>query len=238
MKHIFLILATLLCCSNSKANDWYSHSVSLLYGDDFKFSDDKTISTLTLEHAGGWGWGSSFAFIDYTKPQTGDSSYYLELSPRFKLMDLGGSVSTFYLATTYENGKGGYRAYLAGPGIDLDVSGFAFVQTAVYKRHIEGASGDSYQLTTAWKYPFNIGDTSWAIQGFFDWVFDNHDGSHANMHFVPQILWDATDTLGLSIGKLYFGSEIDIWQNKYGVEDSSAVDSNQRAVNIMATWSF
>lgn len=238
MLRIALLLIALLIAPSPAKAEWHQGSASLLYGDNFKLSSDKQVSTLTLEHVSGWNWGDTFSFIDILEADNSETSYYFEVSPRFKLFDINSMVSAAYVAATYEQSRSGYRGYLVGPGVDLNLPGFKFVQTAIYRRHVEHQQGDSYQMTLVWNYPFKMFRSDWTIKGFADWVFDNHDGMNPNLHLVPQVLWHANEALNIKTGKLYFGTEVDLWWHKFGVEDGPLTDSHQRAINLMVTYSF
>lgn len=63
---------------------WHDTSLTLLYGDGFEV-DPEEQTTLTLEHASGWGFGDLFLFMDFTHYHDSRRSdgFYGEFSPRF-----------------------------------------------------------------------------------------------------------------------------------------------------------
>nr|WP_305907784.1 hypothetical protein [Methylomarinum sp. Ch1-1]MDP4520564.1 hypothetical protein [Methylomarinum sp. Ch1-1] len=67
MKLINTALVLSILTSSAHAFDWSSSNIQLLYGGDFELGDrDRT--TVTVEHAHGWQYGSNF-FRRYGQPQ-------------------------------------------------------------------------------------------------------------------------------------------------------------------------
>jgi nucleoside-specific outer membrane channel protein Tsx len=92
------------------------------------------------------------------------------------------------------------------------------------------------QITTVGSYPFKAGRASCLIDGYFDWVLGigSEDWS---FHFNPQITVDVGEFWNAP-KKLYAGVEVDLWLNKYQIPDSSAFDTNQTAISLMAKYHF
>jgi len=72
-----------------------------------------------------------------------------------------------------------------------------------------------------WSYTLPLGDSDLVIDGFMDWVVDNDDSYHANLHFNPQIKYDLGKALSRGEQQLYVGIEYDYWKDKHGIDDDS-----------------
>ena len=128
---------------------WQTNSLTYLWGKNFQVNPSIQ-QTLTFEHADSWKYGDNFFFLDrifYNGKEDGNvgpNTYYGEFTPRLSLGKIFGQKFEFgpikdvLLAMTYEFGEGDTEAYLIGPGFDLDVPGFDFVQLNFYQRFPEG----------------------------------------------------------------------------------------------------
>ncbi len=225
-----LLAATLLItlASTSTAADV---SLSLLYGDNYAVEPELQ-ATGTMEVVARGDWGDLFGFIDYkTFPDSAaDNSWYGEIAPRFKLMD---GAMPLYAAFTYERGKGDTEAYLGGVGTDFKLPGFIFAKANVYYRDSPNHSGNGWQTTLSWAYPF--ADGQWVIDGYIDWVFSTEE-TEPHLHFNPQIKWDMQRSLNTSL-RWYLGLEYDYWYNKYGI-DSAFLDSQQNTASLLIKVHF
>ncbi len=224
--------AALLTTTSASAEDWLlwqDNSLSLLVGRNFELDPD-TQETVTFEHASGWSMGDLFLFVDgiyYDGDRDFGGSkfvHYGEVAPRLsagKILDKDlslGFIKDFSLATCWEFGENTDDNYLIGPGFDLNVKGFDFLQLNLYRRFNNGQiDPESYQLTAAWKITKELGESAVVLDGFIDWVFgDNTD----NLHICPQLKFDAGVFLGLESRSLFTGIEYDYWKNKYAVRGS------------------
>ncbi|WCL55201.1 outer membrane protein OmpK [Gimibacter soli] len=247
-------LAMLLCTfsvaaeAGDKLVQWTDTSLTALFGTNFKVTGDDA-TTLTFEHASGWSFGDLFMFVDVTdyhdNPVRG-GSWYGEFSPRFSLKKVGlinlpddGFLKDLTIATTWEKGKNGVEALLIGPGTSLAVPGFAFFQVNVYARKDtgKGAGFEDAQVTVSWRKRFSIGQQEFVIDGFADYVM-GWGPQAANLHLVPQVKWDMGKAMGLGDHRLYLGSEIDIWTNKFGIPDSGAFPTDQLGLNLILKAHF
>ncbi|HWV11226.1 MAG TPA: outer membrane protein OmpK [Pseudomonas sp.] len=216
---------------------WQNNSLSYLYGHDFKI-DPEIQQTITFEHASGWSVGDLFLFVDTIKYNTdatngaGDGhTFYGEISPRLsfgKLLDTKlqfGPVTDVLLAMTYEFGEDDVDAYLIGPGFDLAIPGFDYFQLNTYLRTPDGDRDGKnvWQITPAWSYTIPVGNSDILIDGFLDWVVDNDDTYHANVHFVPQVKYDLGKAMNWGEKQLYVGFEYDYWSDKYGIDNDSVL---------------
>ena len=237
-----------MASSNDDLLLWSDSSLSLLTGAGFEVTGNK-MSTLTAEHASGWAFGDLFMFveaIDFHDNPYDSATWYGEFSPRFSLnkmglIDLGdaGFVKDLSIATNFERGEGGYKAMLIGAGTSLNVPGFKFVDMNIYARKdtSQGAGFDDVQLTLVWAKEIKVGEQAFVFDGFVDYVV-GWGPQASNLHIVPQIKWDMGKALGWSAGKLYFGTEIDIWFNKFGIGHSDTLKTNQIGFNALIKAHF
>lgn len=255
-----LSLAATLLSGQAMAADllqWQDNSLTYLNGIDFKV-DPPRQQTLTFEHASGWSFGDLFIFVDGIKYNTEATngandghSFYGEISPRLSFGKLSGSDLSFgpikdvLLAATYEFGEDDVDSYLLGPAVDLEVPGFDFFQLNTYYRETDGKRDGSgvWQITPAWSYTLAVGDSDLVIDGFMDWVVDNDDSYHANLHFNPQIKYDMAKAMGWG-KRFYVGVEYDYWSDKYGIDDDGYVGdeilggTDQSAISLLLKGHF
>ena len=255
-----LSLAATLASGQALAADllqWQDNSLTYLNGIDFKVDPPKQ-QTVTFEHASGWSFGDLFIFVDGIKYNTeatngaGDGhTFYGEISPRLSLGKISGADLSFgavkdvLLAATYEFGEDDVDSYLLGPAVDLDIPGFDYFQLNTYLRTTDGRrDGDNvWQITPVWSYTIPVGDSDLVIDGFMDWVVDNDDSYHANLHFNPQIKYDLAKAMGWG-KRFYVGVEYDYWSDKDGIDDDGFVGSeilggtDQSAISLLAKAHF
>lgn len=255
-----LSLAATLASGQALAADllqWQDNSLTYLNGIDFKVDPPKQ-QTVTFEHASGWSFGDLFVFVDGIKYNTeatngaGDGhTFYGEISPRLSLGKISGADLSFgpvkdaLLAATYEFGEDDVESYLLGPAVDLNIPGFDYFQLNTYLRTTDGRrDGDNvWQVTPVWSYTIPVGDSDLVIDGFMDWVVDNDDSYHANLHFNPQIKYDLAKAMGWG-KRFYVGVEYDYWSDKYGIDDNGFVGSeilggtDQSAISLLAKAHF
>ncbi|PAU54872.1 hypothetical protein BZL41_21250 [Pseudomonas sp. PIC25] len=249
-----LLAGGLVAAGQANAGDllhWQDNSLTYLYGKDFTVNP-QIQQTFTFEHANGWKYGDTFFFLDkifYNGEKdalNGDNTYYGEFSPRLsfgKIFDAKlefGPVKDVLLAMTYEFGEGDTESYLIGPGFDLAIPGFDYFKLNVYRRTTDGDrdGDDVWQITPAWSYTIPMGRSDLVIDGFMDWVVDNDDSYHANLHFNPQIKYDLGKALNWGAKQAYVGIEYDYWQNKYGIEDSRYFDTDQNTASLLLKVHF
>ncbi len=236
---------------------WQDNSLTYLNGIDFKI-DPPRQQTLTFEHASGWSFGDLFLFVDGIKYNTeatngaGDGhTFYGELSPRLSFGKLSGAdlsfgpVKDLLLAATYEFGEDDVDAYLLGPAVDLAIPGFDYLQLNTYLRRPDGRRDgrNVWQITPVWSYTIPVGRSDVVVDGFIDWVVDNDDSYHANLHINPQIKYDLAKAMGWG-QKFYVGVEYDYWKNKYGIDNDSTLGddvlggTDQSAISLLVKAHF
>jgi len=224
------------------AADWQSTNVQLLHGTSYEdlggAIDDKEKLIFTFEHANGWAYGDNFFFMDVSNPDETGTAYYSEFSPRISIGKMTGKdlsmgiVKDVTIALTQEMGQG-LRATLYGIGLPLDVKGFAFSDVNFYIRQSThdtfGKSQTGYQITYDWLYPFSVGSSKWAFEGFIDYAFGEDGGANAkedNIIAGPRLLVELTTGLQLGI-------EYQVWRNKFGID---GVDED--VAQVMLKWTM
>jgi nucleoside-specific outer membrane channel protein Tsx len=253
-----LLSGGLMAASQAMAGDlllWQTNSLGYLYGKNFAINPSIQ-QTVTFEHADKWKYGDNFLFVDkifYNGKEDrnkGPHAFYGEFSPRLsfgKIFDRRfeyGPIKDVLLAMTYEYGEGDSEAYLIGPGFDLAVPGFNYFTLNFYRRQTEGPRpGDGvWQVTPSWSYSIPVGNSNLLFDGYLDWVVDNDQNSrgtyHANLHFNPQLKYDLGKALGWGEKQFYVGTEYSYWKNKYGVENSSNLDTNQNTASLLVKVHF
>lgn len=254
----FTLAGGLLAAGHAMAGDlflWQTNSLTYLYGKNFAINPSIQ-QTLTFEHADKWKYGDNFLFVDRIfyngkdDPNKGPNTYYGEFSPRLsfgKIFDQKleyGPIKDVLLAMTYEYGEGDSEAYLIGPGVDLAVPGFNYFTLNFYRRHTEGPRPGTgvWQITPSFSYTLPMGRSNVLIDGYMDWVVDNDQNSrgtyHANLHLNPQIKYDLGKALNLGEKQLYVGIEYSYWKNKYGIDSSSRLDTNQNTASALIKVHF
>lgn len=237
MKKPGIIFVLLLLQPVLHASTFRTGSFTYLKGERFKVEPEKQ-QTLTFEYVMANPWGDLFLFIDDKDFENGGSSHYGEFSPRVKLIDFanGGLFDKLFLASTLEQGKGGNRSYLLGLGVNMNVPGFRYFKTNIYQRNNPDRPGKGYQITTAWAYPFNLGEMPLLIDGYFDWTFSNQE-SNKNFHFNPQIKIDMKQWTGTE-SQWFIGIEYDYWDHKFGIKDSAEFNTRQNTYSFLLKWHF
>ncbi|RMI01576.1 outer membrane protein OmpK [Stutzerimonas nitrititolerans] len=240
---------------------WQDNSLTYLYGKNFSVDSGEDgreaaiQQTITFEHASGWTWGDIFLFVDH-KWFNGHSgkdgrTYYGEFSPRLSLGKISGKDLSFgpikdvLISTTYERGESQAdgtpnQVYLLGPAVDLELPGFDRFSLNTYYRKPDGTTGNpggQWQITPAWAMTIPVGKSDILVDGYIDWVVnDKKSGGRElkkNFHFNPQVKYDLGKALDYTPAKLYVGIEYDYWSNKYGIEDTSAFNTDNNVVNFI-----
>jgi nucleoside-specific outer membrane channel protein Tsx len=102
-------------------------------------------------------------------------------------------------------------------------------------------NGHTYQLTVNGAYPFAIGEQDFVIDGYIDWRAPSKDaGTQTSVGSSIQIKWDAGKSLFGEERKLYVGTELNMWHNKYGIKpiDGSTSGFDQTAVQALVKYHF
>lgn len=236
------VILMMTMMSHAISADWQSSNVQLLHGADYEdlggAIDFESKTIFTFEHANGWAYGDNFFFMDVSNPDKKGTGYYAEFSPRISIgkvvkRDLAtGIIKDVLIAFSQEMGSG-LHARLYGAGLALNVPGFAFSDINFYAREsthdVFGDSKSGYQVTYDWLYPFSIGSSKWAFEGFIDYTFGEDGGDNPkedNLITGPRLLVNIVDGL-------QFGVEYQIWRNKFGIKD---VDED--VAQVMIKWTM
>ncbi|OHC29005.1 MAG: nucleoside-binding outer membrane [Pseudomonadales bacterium RIFCSPLOWO2_02_FULL_63_210] len=226
----------------------FEHASGWAWGDVFYFLD--YVRADNVQSRGSFANGS---FEQDDK----NSFYYMEFSPRVSLswltgQDLSvGPLKDVKAAFTYEKGEGGpgTENYLYGLGFDWDVPGFAYLKTNLYRVKInnqvffadQNSNGYATQLTVAGAYPFAIGEQDFVVDGYIDWRSPSDEaGTQTSVGSSIQVKWDAGKALFGKERKLYVGTELNMWHNKYGIKpiDGSTDGFDQTAVQALVKYHF
>lgn len=231
-----LMLSCLPVMAFADVLDWQTTNIQILRGDAYKVGESQRTIT-TLEHANGWSYGDTYAFVDFIYPDGQKSSYYGEISPRLsfgKIFDASfpGVIKDVLISTTFEKARGQGPQYLYGIGVDWHAPGFKFLKTNAYVHDSTQLDGETWQVTVQYSRPFQIGDAKFVVEGFAD--FQGDEGtSNANQLIVPRLLLDAGDLMGFASDKLMVGVEYQYWHNKFGIEGVS-----ESVPQLQVKWIF
>ena len=209
------------------AQGFNAFNVQLLQGSGYKLVKDRA-TTFTGEWANAWRYGENFAFVDVARPFSGEPGTYSEWLPRLSLSNItgreisAGPVRDVLLAGNIKSGDG-FRSYLAGAGVSLDVPGFNFFNVNGFRRNDSGVPGSTWQLNMSWNSTFTTGTLHWEFGGFLNWAAaEGSPGpgaySHPNLLTQPQLMFDLGRLLGGGPDRIYAGVEWQVWRNKFGVD--------------------
>jgi nucleoside-specific outer membrane channel protein Tsx len=236
MKKTLLTLAAVTAFSMSAQAEqfWADNSISYLNGSSYIepfFADattDVSYSTITIEHVSGHSWGGLFYFVDMHSGDGFDDTY-VELSPKYTLAKMEGTVTAVNALYTLESGAG-FDNHMFGAGVDLKVPGLNYLSVNLYRAMNDKLGidkGDDNMLGLV--YGYSNGNLN--VDGFMDYRFGN-DGNmfgdiEDSMNLTPQITYDLAPMLGMK-GKLKVGVEYSYWTNKFGVDGA-----DQNAVSLL-----
>ncbi len=209
------------------AQEFNAFNAQLLYGSGFKLGRDRA-ATFTGEWVNAWRYGENFAFVDVARPLGGEAGTYAEWLPRLSLSSVSGReisagpVRDVLLAGNIKSGDG-FRSYLVGAGVSLDLPGFNFFNVNGFRRNDSGVPGSTWQLNMSWNRTFITGAMHWEFGGFLNWAAaEGAPGtgvySHPNLLTQPQLLFDLGRLLGGDPDRIYAGVEWQVWRNKFGVD--------------------
>ncbi len=236
-KHIFhysFLFLGITASVQGHCFDWTSTNIQLLHGRDFELGDpDRT--TVTIEHANGWQYGSNFFFVDLY--DNIGLEVYAEAYGYLSLSKLSGTkigfgpiqdmsiVGGLNISNKPENDN--FKAYMAGLSLDFANPYFDYLQLDAVIFKDDGNSGRyGYQFTPVWSLPFEISPVKFKFRGFTDFRSANTNvNHHFNILAQPQLLIDIGDLSGLPANHFYIGTEYSYWYNKYGIQglDESVV---------------
>ncbi len=230
-------LLTCLSTRTEASMEWQDFSLTYLRGHHYEVGDsDRHI--LTFEHAAGFSWGDSFLFWDHAWFDDGDSDDYGEWSPRLSLCKTklyclnngtGGFIEDLLLSATVEVGDG-FVNWLYGGALQLKVPGFSYFNVNVYRRANEDMA-DNWQTTLTWALPFQLGEQHFLFDGFLDWA-STSDDQRSNLNWTSQVKWNVGQLWNLE-HPLFLGVEYVYWTNKFGIQDSPALRTDESNLNFL-----
>lgn len=244
---LLLVALSTPACADETAT-FTDTSLTLAQGRGFLL-DPKQQTTLTLEQAHGARWGDLYWFVDSThyfqdNAHGHNHEWYLEFSPRASIGKLTGKalhwgiVRDVLVAGTYEHGRDHpqVNATLLGVGTDLELPGFTFFQANLYRRReLHNGGWDAWQVTLSGAAAFEVGQQRFVVDGFVDYI-GGGGPQHTNLHVVPNFKWDVGHALGHGRNRWWLGLRADFWRNKFGIDDTPAQNTNQRAVTVFVRW--
>lgn len=185
------------------------------------------LEVFSFTHASGNQYGGNFFFFDVERQENDQLQYYGEWSPSVMLGAVSGSplklglLKDMGLMGTLEFAPRSLNK-LVGAKIALNIPGFAFLDLMPLLREDPNKSGLSFQMSTAWLVPINIGPISATFDGFIDYALaegdsDSREYSAANFHTQTAVFVDIAKFVGQP-GLLSVGVEYRYWQNKFGIE--------------------
>ncbi|MDF1581736.1 MAG: DUF5020 family protein [Methyloprofundus sp.] len=231
-KKLILFLITVFFSISSaalQALDWTSSNIKYLYGGDFIFAEQER-STVTIEHAHGWKYGTNFFFVDmYNNDGFGvyaEVYSYLSLNKIFGADLSLGQIKDFSLAgginISNRPEEKRFQAYLVGVSLDLANEYFYYLQLDVMAYKDDGYQSWGVQIIPVWSFPFELGSTRFKFRGFVD-IKDGNTNALGNITMLaqPQLLLDVGDLAGWKSDIFYTGTEYSFWLNKFGVEEAN-----------------
>lgn len=223
---------------------WQGTSLSVLHGEHYLLAPDPRATVATLEHASGHNWGDTYLFVDYFNYNRGDSAIYGEFSPRLSLSYLAdkpvsaGFIDDAFIAATWEHGNGPgdvrFDNGLYGVGFSLAIKGFKYFNLNLYRRDNQYTK-NNYQASISYAVPFELMGQELLFDGFADWT-STTDDQRSSLNYTSQLKWQLYK--GQRGNKLYAGMEYVYWNNKYGVKNGSAINSDERNANLLLKYHF
>ena len=218
-----------LLSQSAEAFEWTSSDIQLLHGNDFKLGD-KERTTVTVEHANGWKYGSNFFFVDIIDRNDIGIELYAEVYTYLSLHKISGHdwsigpikdislMTGLNISNKPENDN--FKAYLLGLNFEFSAPLFDYLQLSVstYKDdNVKNKYG--MQITPVWSLPFELADIKFKFRGFTDFnIGDTNAAGRFTILSQPQLLLDVGDLVGLQSDKVYIGTEYCHWHNKFGVK--------------------
>lgn len=229
IKMISLLLLFLVC------NSYAWTSISAIEGDGYK-NEDKQQWRLRLDHMSQFKYGDTFLFFRAQNPTNKNTIMYGEFAPRLSLSKVFDSnisyknISDTFLAGQLNYSGTGFRAYLIGAGINLQLPYFKAFQLNFYKRKNPAFKDSTYQITPMWLLPFKINDIQLSYSGFLDYI-GPEGGRKTNLLSRSQILVDLGELTGKKSKTLYLGPRFSYWRNKQGLSGI-----NEHVLEFMLRW--
>ncbi len=211
------LFALMSLTSLLQAEEWSTTNIQLLYGNDFdrlvgeKQVLDGDMKTVTIEHAGGWEYGSNFFFIDMSSADyaSGEKqTVYAEWAPKLSFSKLSstdlswGFIKDIYLAGELNRGND-FSANNIGLGVGLDLLGFDFIDLNLLSRN-DNFNDATFQIVLAWKKQFDLASVPFVFEGFLDYYGTDYG---TEVLTQPRLLIDGR-VISEEMNKLQAGIEL------------------------------
>ncbi len=230
-KYAAIISALLLSSTVNAEQIWSDASISFLNGSNYEVGDSER-SVITLEHASGHTWGSTFVFVDRLHDSNfGGNETYGEMSAKITLFKpKDGFIKDVYFSPQLEFGSNpfnNFNNYLFGVGANLNIASANFFNVTFFTRKNDLSDDSNSQVTLVWSFPVT---GSIVFDGFAD-LATSHGSASAQQNITSQLKYDVGQHLGVKKGHLYAGIEYVYWNNKFGID--GITESN---VNFLVKW--
>ena len=221
-------------------------------------------SIITFQHASSHSYGDNFFFVDHSRVKDNKVDHsrvkdnktevYGEWYSNFSLGAITGNdmsnglVRDIGLIAGLNFAPGADNIWaLPGVRVALDLPGFAFANLDItgYNNITTASDADkedsSYMVNLSWALPFQLGETSWSLEGHAEYiaardvVSSSGDKAEKEAWILaqPQLRFDMGEALGGEAGNFFVGLEYQYWQNKQGNKD---VDES--TVQLLTVWNF
>jgi len=207
------------------AESWSSTNIQYLYSSNFdkliggETVPDGKMETITIEHIGGWAYGTNFFFIDLTSANFASGKkhkLYTEWAPTLSLSKVSGADLSFTfikdvsLAAELNQGDN-FRATNIGIGFDLAIPGFNVFGANAFSRN-DNFNNSTFQITLFWNSTFDIGPIPLVFEGFLDYYgtdFGTEVVTQPRLLLDGKVFGESMKTLQAGVELYYYKSSVD-----------------------------
>jgi nucleoside-specific outer membrane channel protein Tsx len=218
-----------------KLAQWSMFNIQYLYGFNWRLGNRRK-DIITFEHADGWKYGDNYLFIDvaHLANRADKTGIYGEWQPRFSLSKMTGArLAAGPIADVLQSNRiafgDGFFAHLDGLAVDLKIPRFSFFHQHVFLRNDLHLKGVTWQVTSEWSIPFELGPARFVQDGFVHFI-GPEGGSKFNIISQPQLLLDVGKFAGYT-DQMFIGLELDLRYNEFGIDGQ-----NEVVAQAMAEW--
>jgi nucleoside-specific outer membrane channel protein Tsx len=218
-----------------KLAHWSMFNIQYLYGFNWRLGTRRK-DIITFEHADGWKYGDNYLFIDvaHLANRADKTGIYGEWQPRFSLSKMTGArLAAGPIADVLQSNRiafgDGFFAHLDGLAVDLKIPRFSFFHQHVFLRNDLHLKGVTWQVTSEWSIPFELGPARFVQDGFVHFI-GPEGGSKLNIISQPQLLLDVGKFAGYT-DQMFIGLELDLRYNEFGIDGQ-----NEVVAQAMAEW--
>lgn len=200
---------------------------------------------LTFQHVSGWSLGENFFFVDMACCEgagAADRDIYMEWYPFLSLEALTGREFAWGpvrgigpLGGINWGAQDKVLKITPGFRLQLDLPGFAFAnldylylvdRSAGLAEGGAPKSGNSHVIDFNWVLPFEIGDRAFSVEGHMEWQSSRNTETGRAPYWIlmqPQFRFDVGRMVTGKPGRLFIGSEMHVWINKFGFKDADEI---------------